>query len=62
MYDREVVARGISFDDGDSGAHNTDAAVRIPGAGMGTGIRLLNGDGGGDLLLLLSHVIGAGPL
>lgn len=26
---RAMVACGVSFDDGDSGAHNTDAAVRF---------------------------------
>lgn len=62
MMDRDVVARGVPFDDGDSGAHFTDAAVRFPGAGVGARVRLLDGDGGGDLLLILSHVIGAGPL
>lgn len=57
-----MVACGVSFDDGDSGPHHTDAALRVPGAGLGGGLPLFNGDGGGDLLLLLSHVLGAGPL
>lgn len=56
------MACGVSFDDGDSGPHHTDAALRVPGAGLGGGLPLFNGDGGGDLLLLLSHVLGAGPL
>lgn len=56
---RKMVACGVSFDDGDSGALNTELAVCIPGIGMGTRVLLLNGDGSCDFLLLLSNVIGA---
>lgn len=53
------MARGVPFDNGDRGPHDTDVAVRFPGAGLGVGVPLLNGDGSGDLLLLLSHVLSA---
>lgn len=53
---RGVVARGVSSNDGDSGTDNTDAAVRISGARLGPGVYMLNGDGIGHLLLLLSNV------
>lgn len=53
---RGVVARRVSFDDGDSGTHNTDAAVRIQGAGVGPGIYVFNGDGNCYVLLLPSNV------
>lgn len=59
---REMVARRVSSDDGDSGPDDTDAAVRIQGIGMGFGVLLFDGYGSGDLLLLLSHVEGAWPL
>lgn len=56
------MARRIPPDDGDRGAHTTYSAVRFPGAGVGGGLPLPHGDGGSDLLLLLPHVSGAGPL
>lgn len=43
----------ISFDYGDCGADDTDAAIRVPGAE----VPVLNGDGSGDLILSLSHVL-----
>lgn len=62
LLDRGMVACGISPGHCDSGAHNTNVAVRLPGPGMGYGILLFNGDGGGHFLLLLPHVLGAGSL
>lgn len=59
---RAVVARGVPSDDGYSGAHNTDASVRVQGVGVGAGVPLPDHHGPGDLLLLLPHVDGAGPL
>ena len=59
---RGMVARGVSSDDGDCGAIDSDAAVRVQGARVGPGVLLLNGDGRGHLLLLLSDVSGARPL
>lgn len=52
----------VSSDDGDSGADDTDAAVRLSRARMGGRVPVLDLDGGGDLLLLLPHVQGARPL
>ena len=57
-----MVARGVPSDDGDCGAHNLDAAVRVPGAGVGPGIRVPHRHRNGDLLRLLPDVKGAGPL
>ena len=56
------MARGVSSDDGDSGADNTDIAVRVQRVGVGPGVLLLDGDGSGDLLLVLSHGQSARPL
>lgn len=53
------MACGVSSDDGDSGAHNPNATVRIQGVGLGPGLLLFNGVGMCDLLLLLPHVQGA---
>lgn len=49
----------ISSDDGDSWANYTDVALRVPWSWMGSGVSLFNGNGDGDLLLLLSHVVGS---
>lgn len=59
---RAVVACRVSSDDGDSGADDTDAAVRLSRARMGGRVPMLDHDGGGDFLLLLPHVQGARPL
>lgn len=59
LENRGMVARGVSPDDGDSGAHYTDSALRVPGAGLGPGVLLPHRHGSGDFLLLLSHVSGA---
>lgn len=56
------MARGVSSDDGDSGADDTDAAIRVQGFRVGSRFLLPDGDGRGDLLLLLPHVKGARPL
>ncbi|KAG5563411.1 hypothetical protein RHGRI_005984 [Rhododendron griersonianum] len=53
---RAVVARGVPSDDGDRRADDTDAAVRVPRAGVGAGVLVLDGDGGGHFLLLPAHV------
>lgn len=56
------MARRVPPDDGDRGADDTGAAVRVPGAGVGAGLPLPHGDGGRHLLLLPPHVQGAGAL
>lgn len=50
------MARGVPSDDGDRRADDTDAAVRVPRARVGAGVLVLDGDGGGHLLLLPAHV------
>jgi hypothetical protein len=57
-----MVARGVSSDDGDSGAADTDFTLRVQRVRVGPRVLLLDGDGRGDLLLVLSHVQSAGPL
>lgn len=54
-----MVARRIPFDDGDSRSINTDVTVRFPGTGVAARFCLPDGDGVGDVLLLLPHVVGA---
>jgi hypothetical protein len=56
------VARGVSSDDGDSGAADTDFTLRVQRVRVGPRVLLLDGDGRGDLLLVLSHVQSARPL
>lgn len=56
------MARGVSSDDGNSGTDNIDVTVCVQGAWMGPGVSVFNGDGVGDVLLLLSDVKGARPL
>jgi len=56
------VARGVSSDDGHSRADDTDFALRVQRVRLGPRVLLLDGDGRGDLLLVLSHVQSAGPL
>lgn len=46
----------VPSDDGDSGADDTDAAVRLQGSRMVAGLHVLDGDGSRHFLLLLSHV------
>lgn len=52
------MARGVPPDNGNSGADDTDSAIRVQRAGMGPRAPLPHGDGGGHLLLLLPHVQG----
>jgi hypothetical protein len=56
------VARGVSFNDCNSGAHDTNSAIRVQRIGVGVRVLLLNGDGHRHLLLLLPHVQGARTL
>lgn len=53
------MACGVPSDDGDSGADNSDAAVRVQGTRLGPGFLLFNGFRMRHFLLLLSHVQGA---
>lgn len=50
------MARRVPSDDGDSGAGNTDVAVRVQGIRVGFRRLLFNGDGISDVLRLLSAV------
>jgi hypothetical protein len=57
-----MVACGVSSDDGNSVANDTDSTVRLKRVRVGTRLLLLNTYGGRHLLLLLPHVQGARPL
>ena len=50
------MACGFPFNDCDRGTLHAGAAVCFQRVGMGIGVVVLNGDGVGDLLLLLAHV------
>ena len=50
------MACGFPFNDRDRGTLRTGAALCFQRVGMGTGALVLDGDGVGDLLLLLAHV------
>ena len=51
-----MVACGVSFDDGDSWAHDTNVAICVQWIRMGPRVLLFNGDGHRDLLFLLLDV------
>lgn len=57
-----MVARRVSSDDGDSGAHDPDPTVRVQRAWMGAWVAVPDDHGDRYLLCVLSHVQGARPL
>lgn len=62
LMDRTMVACGVPFDDGDSGADDTDVAVCVQRDGLGNGVCLFDCYGCGYFLRLLSNVPCAGSL
>lgn len=59
---RTMVARGFSSDDGDRGADDTGAAVRVQRVRVGPRVLLPDGNGRRDFLLILPHDEGAPTL
>lgn len=56
------MARGFSSDDGDRGADDTGAAVRVQRVRVGPRVLLPDGNGRRDFLLILPHDEGAPTL